>query len=198
MPGNVGMRMRVEESVFRGSTKPAHYRGVRLRPWGKWAAEIRDTIKGARVWLGTFPSAEAAALAYDAAARGFGRSKDKLNFPSTSPPSARAAPVAVVDIFHKDAVQLNIEQLRSRSDTKRPRAEALFDDCLLFADDQFSYFNGGSYESLDGLFSADAVQGSVPADELAMRLWNFDDDCLVDECSLSFASLDPKTASWMM
>nr|WAK86002.1 transcription factor ERF41 [Nothapodytes nimmoniana] len=72
----------VDPQRLEAPSKGRHYRGVRQRPWGKFAAEIRDSAKkGARVWLGTYETAEEAALAYDQAAYRMRGSKALLNFP---------------------------------------------------------------------------------------------------------------------
>ncbi|KAF9670680.1 hypothetical protein SADUNF_Sadunf13G0093900 [Salix dunnii] len=78
----------------RSSRQSSKYLGVRRRAWGRYAAEIRNPYTKERRWLGTFDTAEEAALAYDLQSisfSGFERARTNFHYPFFALPSTPQA-----------------------------------------------------------------------------------------------------------
>lgn len=80
----ITMRKNIKKRA-KGNDAMRRFLGVRQRPSGRWVAEIKDSSLKLRLWLGTFNSAEEAALAYDSTARLLRGRNAKTNFPCQQP-----------------------------------------------------------------------------------------------------------------
>ncbi|KAA8548503.1 hypothetical protein F0562_000230 [Nyssa sinensis] len=133
----------------RKQAEPGRFLGVRRRPWGRYAAEIRDPTTKERHWLGTFDTAQEAALAYDRAALSMKGTQARTNFIYSDNSSfhSRLTPFDLQTL-------LQPSQLLASSQTKQPTNPPIQSD-----NDSSSQSSYGSSPNDNFFFSTDTNSG---------------------------------------
>ncbi|KAK1420659.1 hypothetical protein QVD17_22431 [Tagetes erecta] len=137
--------------------KDGRYKGVRMRKWGKWVAEVRQPNSRDRIWLGSYDTAEEAARAYDAALYCLRGPSAIINFPTDPPDIPTTADLSPSEI--QVAASRHARGLSAESNTSLGRVgderigSGEEQECRLFRD-TVSYFpavEGGGDGGGDGV-----------------------------------------------
>ncbi|KAK7295895.1 hypothetical protein VNO77_18683 [Canavalia gladiata] len=136
------------------------YKGVRQRTRGKWIGEIREPNRGSRLWLGTFSTAQEAALAYDEVARAMYGLCACLNFPHisdyTSVKESLKESSLAASVYHK--------AYESASPTSKMKQEPMDEPTKI------SYLGGGEIQDVRPEETHDVGQVAEDANKDQMEL----------------------------